>query len=328
MTAFKCTEERNVSIRRSLLGHPIDYELDDDSYVSSGGLMLEGCHSTSGEPQTKRKSPTLRTIVLALFEYRLMKHNKFSITFKSELLLGQSKISTVSRRSRSSVFAVCGVHGSIVHEHGLSCNGWLSRCGTAWVSRTTSKFRQAVILAPDLEKCLFAITENVPRRKYLPGEDTLYCPSGDIRDSTNGGSFYTRNRSPYYRPSLTIGRTYCGCLEEILPIKRQGRSEFTGHEFVTTGSITMKHGRNGIGVSISRCRNFHKNKRNFTESNKSLKTKLILKNNIVPHLERSTHWVKHLAPLFVLWKCTPIQLYCLQNWERSPDWKVFKKQIQ
>ena len=59
------------------------------------------------------KSTTLRSIVLALFNYRLMTHNKFSITFKSELLLGQSKTSTTSRRSRSLVFAACGVHGCI-----------------------------------------------------------------------------------------------------------------------------------------------------------------------------------------------------------------------
>ena len=79
---------------------------------------------------SKRKSATLRTIVLALFYYRLMKHYRFSITFKSELLLGQSKTSIASRRSRSLVFAVCGVYGCIVHEHGWSCNGWLSMCGT------------------------------------------------------------------------------------------------------------------------------------------------------------------------------------------------------
>ena len=38
-------EEWNVSIRWSLLGHPIDYEHGDDIYVLNGGLMLEGCHS-------------------------------------------------------------------------------------------------------------------------------------------------------------------------------------------------------------------------------------------------------------------------------------------
>ena len=110
---------------------------------------------------SKRKSATLGTIVLALFDYRLMKHYKFSITFKSELLLGQSKTSTASRRSRSLVFAVCGVLGPIVHEHGWSCNGWLSRCGTVWVSRTSSKFRQAVMFALDLHQWQFAITGKV-----------------------------------------------------------------------------------------------------------------------------------------------------------------------
>ena len=80
-------------------------------------------------------------------------------------------------------------------------------------------------------------------------------------------------------------------------------------------------------MSISRYRNFHKNTINFTKSNKCLKTNLILKNKILSHLERGTHWVIHLAPLFILLKCcTPTQLYCLQNWEHSSDWKVFKNQ--
>ena len=38
-------EEWHVSIRWSLLRHPIDYEHGDDIYVLSGGLMLEGCES-------------------------------------------------------------------------------------------------------------------------------------------------------------------------------------------------------------------------------------------------------------------------------------------
>ena len=47
------------------------------------------------------------------------------------------------------------------------------------------------------------------------------------------------------------------------------------------------------------------------------------------HSERGTHWVKHFAPLFVLWKCcTPTQFYCLQNGKQSLDWKVFKNQKQ
>ena len=84
-----------------------------------------------------------------------------------------------------------------------------------------------------------------------------------------------------------------------MPFKRHGRSQFIGHGFVNTGSLTMKHGRNGVGVSISRCRNFHKNTINLTESNKSLKTNLILKNKIVSYLGRGTHWVKNLAPFLL-----------------------------
>ena len=92
-----------------------------------------------------------------------MKHFKFSITFKSELLLGPSKTPMASRHSRSLVFAMCGAHGSNVHENGWSCNGWLSRWCTTWMSRTSSKFRQAVMFALDLDQWQFAITGTVPQ---------------------------------------------------------------------------------------------------------------------------------------------------------------------
>ena len=84
---------------------------------------------------------------------------------------------------------------------------------------------------------------------------------------------HTCHPSPHYTQSLSFGGPpyrgclgdppYRGCLGEIMPVKRNGWSGFTGQCFVTTGSITMKHGRNGVGVSISWCRNFHKNTRNF-----------------------------------------------------------------
>ena len=46
-------------------------------------------------------------------------------------------------------------------------------------------------------------------------------------------------------------------------------------------------------------------------------------------MERGTYLVKHLAPLFVLWKCcAPTQLCFLQNWKHTSDWKVFKNQKQ
>ena len=103
---------------------------------------------------------------------------------------------------------------------------------------------------------------------------------------------------------VALWRKYC--------YSNAGRSEFTGHGFVTTSSLTMKHGRNRVQASNSRCRNFRKNTIDFTESNKTFKTDLILTNKIVLHLERGTHGVKHLVPLFVLWKCcAPTQLYCI-----------------
>ena len=110
--------------------------------------------------------------------------------------------------------------------------------------------------------------------RVRPIGPTMRGPFGDIKDSTNGCSFHTCHRSPYYTQSLSFGGPpyrgclgdppYRGCLGEKMPVKRNGRSGFTGQCFVTTGSITMKHSRNGVGVSISLCRNFHKNTRNLT----------------------------------------------------------------
>ena len=146
-------EEGNVSIRLSFLGHPIDNEQGDDiMYSVAGWCSRDVIHIRWA---STRKSATLRTKVLTLFDCRLIKQYKFSITFKSELLLGQPRTPTASRCSRSLVFVVCGVHGSIVHEHGWSCNGCLSKCGTAWGSRTSSKFHQAVMFALDLDQWQF-----------------------------------------------------------------------------------------------------------------------------------------------------------------------------
>ena len=82
---------------------------------------------------------------------------------QSELLLGQFKTSTASHSIRCLVFAVCSMHGSIVQGHRWSGSRWLSRCGTAWVSRTSSKFRQAVMCALDLDQRQFVITGKVPQ---------------------------------------------------------------------------------------------------------------------------------------------------------------------
>ena len=148
--SFK-SEEWNVSIRISLIRQPINYKHGDDSYALSDGLMLEG------------KSATLRTMVLGLFDCRLMQHYTFSIRFKSEFLLGHAiQNFHGARRNRFLAFAVCDVHGPIVHEHGWFCGGWLSRCGTACLSRTSLKFRQAVMNSLDLDQWQFAIMGKEP----------------------------------------------------------------------------------------------------------------------------------------------------------------------
>ena len=96
----------------------------------------------------------------------------------------------------------------------------------------------------------FFDAQSSPYRAYLARTPRSYCPFGGIKDSTNGCSFHIHHRSPNYRPSSSFGRTYRGYLEEILPVKRNGRWEFKGHCFVTTDSITIKHGRHGSGVNL------------------------------------------------------------------------------
>ena len=156
--SFK-VEEWNVSIRIRLIGQPIAYEHGDDSYVLIGGLMLEGCPSTSGQHQSVNPPHNGWWCWDCL-----MQLYKFSIRLKSEFLLGHAiQDFHGARRSRLLVFAVCDVHSPIVHEHGLSCSGWLSRCGTAWVSRTSLKFHQAVMIALDLDQWQFSIMGKEPQ---------------------------------------------------------------------------------------------------------------------------------------------------------------------
>ena len=131
------------------------------------------------------------------------------------------------------------------------------------------------------------------RVRPTPGEDTPYCPCGNIKGLTNGYSFHTHQLSPHCTSSLNLVRPYHSCQEQILPVKLNRRSKFMGHCFVTTGSITMKL-RNWVEVSISWCKHFQKNIRSFIEIYKSLKTIIT-----VSHLKRGTLSVKHLTPFFV-----------------------------
>ena len=164
------------------------------------------------------------------------------------------------------------------------------------------------------------------RVRHVPSEDTPYCPFGNIKGLTNDCSFHTHHRNPYHTPSLSFGRPYHGCQAGITPVKCNRESEFMGHCFVTTGSITTKHGRNLIGKSISGCRNFHKNIRSSTEKNKSLKANLIIKNKVVSHLERGTYWINHKALIFVvLFNDIPLHIYSVSRIEKDPLVRKFSK---
>ena len=179
-------EEWKVSIRWNLLGQPIDYEHGDDSYTCIKWRVDARGMSFHIRWTSKRKFAPLQTMVLALFDYHLMKHQKCSIILKSELLLGQSKSCMASRRSGSLVFVVC----STVHDHGWSFSGWLSRCVTAWVSKTSSKFHQAFMFALDLDHWQLAITGNVSQ--HHDGSVSIGMSSLDtIRIAMLKGTFLT-----------------------------------------------------------------------------------------------------------------------------------------
>ena len=176
--------------------------------------------------------------------------------------------------------------GSLVYLDCWSCSRWLSRCGTVWASRTSSKFHQAFTLPlvsttgslQSMEIYHNTMTEAsrwayrrrthagwrrlrgrfvALRIRPIPGEDTSYCPGRNIRGSTNNCSFHTRHWRPNYTPSVSFCRLYHGEAHEILPVKRDRWSEFVSHCFVTTGSITMKHSTNWVRVLVSRSKHFH-----------------------------------------------------------------------
>ena len=321
-------EEWKVSIRLSLLGQPIDYEHDDDSCVLSGGLMLDGCHSTSGEPQSANPPHYGRwcwdCLIIVWWST-----TRFRSDSNQNFFLANPKLPQL-----------LGAAGP-----------WYSQCA-AWLEDLV-KFRQAFMFALDLDQWKFAITGKVPQHHdggVSVGMLAAVLSLDTGRMETLKGTFFNALRvrpigSTWHRGCLVLSLRghqrfdqwlqlsyppptsrlhaiveHRGCLAAILPAKRYERSEFTSHSFVATGSITIKHGRNGVGVSFLRYRNFHKNSRSFTGSYKSLKTNLILKNKIVSYLECGTHWAKHFVPIFLLRKCcTPCQSYCLQNWKHFSD---------
>ena len=137
---------------------------------------------------SKRKSATLQTMVLGFFYNRLMQDFTFSIRFKSEFLYGHAiQNSHGARRYRSLAFPVCDMYGPIVHEHGWFCGGWLSRCGTVWVSRTSLKYRQAVMIA--LDQWQFTIMGKKPQ--YHDGSVSVGIPSLDRgRTERFNGAFF------------------------------------------------------------------------------------------------------------------------------------------
>ena len=145
-----------------------------------------------------------------------MKHYKFSITFKSELLLGHPKLPWLLAAA-SPWYSQCGVRGSLVYKHGWSCNGWLSRCGTAWVSRTSSKFHQAFMFAMDPDQWQFAIAGKVPQ--HHDGSVSVGMSSLDTgRIEMLKGTFWRPQGSPYRAYPWRIPRTVLPGMSKIRPM--------------------------------------------------------------------------------------------------------------
>ena len=88
----------------------------------------------------------------------------------------------------------------------------LSRTGTVCASRTSSKCHQAFML-PLVSTVLCAL-----RVCPIPGEDTSYCPCGNIKGSTDYCSFHNRHWRPNYTPWLSVGRLYHGREDEIIQV--------------------------------------------------------------------------------------------------------------
>ena len=90
----------------------------------------------------------------------------------------QSKTSTMLAPAGPwySQCAMC-IAPSCMNIAGPATSGWLSRCGTAWVSRTWLKFHQAVVIDLDLGQWQFAIMGKEP--KYHDGSVSVGISSLD-----------------------------------------------------------------------------------------------------------------------------------------------------
>ena len=139
-----------------------------------------------------------------------MKHYKFSITFKSEILLGQSKTPTASRRSRSLVFAVWCMAPSCMNMAGPATGG----CQGVPQPWTSSKFHQAVMIALDLDQWKFAITGKIPQhRDGSVGVDMSSLDTG--RMEMFKGTFWRPQGSPYKAYLARIPRTVLPGISKI-----------------------------------------------------------------------------------------------------------------
>ena len=137
-------EESKVSILLRLLGQPIDYEHDIDSCVLSGGLMLDGCHSTSSEPQSANPPHYGRWCWYCLIIV-WWSTTRFRSDSNQNFCLANPKTSTASRRSRSLVFAVCSVAPSCKKMAGPAAGGCQSVA--------QSKCREPRKIPPSIHVC-------------------------------------------------------------------------------------------------------------------------------------------------------------------------------
>ena len=264
------SEEWKVSIRWSLLRH------GDDSW-----LMLNGCHSTSSEPQSANPPHYWRWCWDCLI----------IVWWSTTRFWSDSNQNFCLANSKPQFLGPAGPWYS-------QCEAWFHRARKwlvlqwvvvkVWHSLSVEdlvKFRQAFMFALDLDQWDFANTGKVPQHHDGGvSVDMLSLDTG--RMETLKGTFFhalrVRPIGPTWRRgylvlslqghqwfdqwlNLSYPPTksrlhaiaellsfYHGCLVAILTVKRYGRSEFMSHSFVIISWITIKHERNGIGVSISR----------------------------------------------------------------------------
>ena len=140
-------------------------------------------------------------MLLASFDYRLRSdsNQNFCLNFR-----GFSPQQALGIRS---------VRRAWLHRRGWSGSGWLSKCGTAWVSRTSSNFRQVVMFALDLDQRQFAITGKISQH-----HDGCFSIGMSSRNTGRMETLWRPQGSPYSAYLARTPRTVLSGISKIRPM--------------------------------------------------------------------------------------------------------------